>query len=324
MNDTIESALGARVAEHPQVRVLLPRVDRALDELLSVLGDRLGAHGPLELEHEPGADRLDDRGRAALFAVLGIVEVAVAWASTSATVPPPGCVGTRVPEQALLRHQHAGRARAADELVRRQEHRVLVREVPVGAVLAAAFIRSARRAGRREVPERERAVTVEQRASPRPRPADAGDVRRGREAADLQRAVAWRRARARACARSMRPSSSSSMITTSAMTVAPGQLVPVVLVGADEHDRPLVRGDRAPRAVARVEIGRDAQVQDVDQLVDRAGRAGAAEDHRVVVAAADALADDLARVLAEPRGLAARCPRSRCGCSRRAASPRRG
>ena len=49
-----------------------PRCDRALDEVVLALADRVGADGLLELEHEPGADRLDDRRRAALLAVLGV------------------------------------------------------------------------------------------------------------------------------------------------------------------------------------------------------------------------------------------------------------
>ena len=56
---------------------------------------------------------------------------------------------------------------------------------------------------------------------------------------------------------------------------------------------------------ARSRSGGQADVEDVDQLVDRAGRARAAEDHRVVVAGAHAVADDLARVLAVARRLPA-------------------
>ena len=54
--------------------------------------------------------------------------------------------------------------------------------------------------------------------------------------------------------------------------LAPGQLVGVVLERPDEHHRPLVGRDRAAEVVAVVEVGREAQVEDADQLVDRAGR----------------------------------------------------
>ena len=52
-------------------------VDRAAEEVLLVRADRLDAHRLLELEHQAGADRLDDRGRAALLALRRVVEVAV-------------------------------------------------------------------------------------------------------------------------------------------------------------------------------------------------------------------------------------------------------
>src|SRR5690606_8448667 len=65
------------VAEDVEVGALLPARDRAVDEALLARADRLRAHRFLELKHEPRADRLEDRGRSALFAVLWIVEVAV-------------------------------------------------------------------------------------------------------------------------------------------------------------------------------------------------------------------------------------------------------
>jgi hypothetical protein len=67
----------------------------------------------------------------------------------------------------------------------------------------------------------------------------------------------------------------------------PGQLVGVVLEGADEHHRP------------RRRVGGQVQPQDAQQLVDGAGGARAGEDHRVLVAAADGVADELAGLLAQ-------------------------
>ncbi len=43
--------------------------DRAAHEALLAVADHVGADGLLELEDQAGADRLDDRRRAALFAV---------------------------------------------------------------------------------------------------------------------------------------------------------------------------------------------------------------------------------------------------------------
>src|SRR6185503_4047522 len=62
-------APGFLVSEDADVRVFAPDVDGALDERLLARADRLGADRFLELEDEAGADRLDDRRRAALFAM---------------------------------------------------------------------------------------------------------------------------------------------------------------------------------------------------------------------------------------------------------------
>ena len=74
--------------------------------------------------------------------------------------------------------------------------------------------------------------------------------------------------------------------------LAPGQFVGVVLERADEHDRPLVCRDVRAQVVAVVELGRQAQPEDADELVDRPGGAGAGEDDGVVVGAADRVVDE--------------------------------
>ena len=51
--------------------------------------------------------------------------------------------------------------------------------------------------------------------------------------------------------------------------LAPRQLVAVVLVRPDEDERPLVERDVRAQGVAVVEVVRDPQVEDVDELVDR-------------------------------------------------------
>ena len=70
--------LGVGVAEDPQVRVAAPRRERAADEGPLPPADLLGADRLLEREHEPGADRLDDRRRAGLLAVGRVGAVACA------------------------------------------------------------------------------------------------------------------------------------------------------------------------------------------------------------------------------------------------------
>ena len=135
---------------------------------------------------------------------------------------------------------------------------------------------------------------------------DPGDVRRRREAADLERAVGvCGRAPPRGRPRSMWPSASSSIDHDVGDRLAPRQLVGVVLVRADEHDRPLARRDLPAQVVALVEVGREAQVETSMSLLIGAGRARAAEDDDVVVGAADRVADDPPRVLAEAGGLEA-------------------
>ena len=50
--------------------------------------------------------------------------------------------------------------------------------------------------------------------------------------------------------------------------LAPRQLVAVMLERADEHDRPLVGGDLRAQSVTLVELGREAQAEHRDELVD--------------------------------------------------------
>src|SRR5436190_7856326 len=63
------------VAEDPDRRLGGPGGHRALNEVLLVATDRLDTDRLLQVEHEPGPDRLDDRGRAALFAVLRVGQI---------------------------------------------------------------------------------------------------------------------------------------------------------------------------------------------------------------------------------------------------------
>ncbi len=85
--------------------------------------------------------------------------------------------------------------------------------------------------------------------------------------------------------------------------LAPGQLVGVMLVRADEDHRPLGVRDAPGQLVPLVQPGRDAQFQDADELVHRGGDAGSAEDDEIVIGAADGVADDLPGLLAQPGSL---------------------
>jgi hypothetical protein len=87
--------------------------------------------------------------------------------------------------------------------------------------------------------------------------------------------------------------------------LTPGQLVGVVLVRADEHHRPRLGRDVAAQVMGVLKPAGDAQAEDADELVDRPGAARSGEDDDGVLVAADGVADDRARVLAQPGGLQA-------------------
>ena len=89
--------------------------------------------------------------------------------------------------------------------------------------------------------------------------------------------------------------------------LAPGQLVAVVLVRPDEHDRTLAGGHLGGQVVAVVEVGRDADLEAVEELVDGPRRSGSREQDDVVLRRrADRLADDPPGILAEAGRLEAR------------------
>ena len=143
------------------------------------------AHGGLEPEHQARADRLHDGGRAALLAVLDVGQVDVLDGVDVRDRPAARHRRHAVAEQLPARHEHARRPRPADELVGRDEHRVLRRErVAVGVHLD----RHVRRRGR-EVEEGQRPVLVEEARDPARVGHDPGHVRRRRERPDLQRAI---------------------------------------------------------------------------------------------------------------------------------------
>ncbi len=134
---------------------------------------------------------------------------------------------------------------------------------------------------------------------------DAGDVRRGREGADLEGAggillQSFSQDRQRDV-----PVEVLGDDDDVGDRLAPRQLVGVVLVGADEDDRPGLRRDVPAEVMGVLEGAGDAQAEDPDELVDgtRAPRAG--EDDDGVLVAADGVADDRPGILAQPGGLQA-------------------
>ena len=112
-------------------------------------------------------------------------------------------------------------------------------------------------------------------------------------------------------ARSMRPSASSPIVTTSAMDSRHGSSLLWCSYGPMKTSGRSSSGMCERRRVAVVEVVGDAQVEDVDELVDRRGHARSAEDHRVIGRAADGVADDPPRLLAEAAGLEPRPRRLR-------------
>ena len=136
------------------------RSQRVLPQLLFPRLDQVGADGLLEGEDQPGPDGLDDGRGAALLAGDRVVEVAVPERVDERDRAAARRGRDRVADQLAADDQDAGGLRAADELVRRQEHRVLV---VTGARGAVAHPDRHVRPGGGVVPERQRAVRVQQR-----------------------------------------------------------------------------------------------------------------------------------------------------------------
>ena len=82
--------LEPRIAQDPEPWIGRPGGERAPDEPVLELGDRLRAHVLPQCEDEPRTDGLDDAGRAGLLAVDGVGEVRLSALRDVLTVPPPG------------------------------------------------------------------------------------------------------------------------------------------------------------------------------------------------------------------------------------------
>ena len=293
--------LGIEVAEHLDIRIRRPCCDGPPDEVLLMRPDDLGADRLFQLEHQTRADRLDDRRRAAFLAVHGIGDVVVLLGVDVGDGATADDVGDGVGQQLATHDEHAGRAGTPDELVRGQEHGVVVGK---GVLVAAgAHVDVDVRSGRRVVPEREGAVLVQQLRNPVGVRDDAGHVAGGAERGNAQRAIA---VFVQPCLEVCQIDMAVSVLVDGddvGDRLAPRELIAVVLERADEHHGTIAGRDGVVESVAPVEVGGDAQVEDADQLVDGACRAGAGEDDAGVVVTVDGIADDPSRVLAQAGGL---------------------
>ena len=193
---------------------------------------RIAAHadGLLEPEDEAGPDRLDDRRRAALLAVLDVVEVDVLGRVDVGDGAAAGHRGDAVAEEVAAGDQDAGRAGSADELVGRDEDGVLrveggvvggggSRPVPPsacgaggGAISISTYGAAAAKSQNESAPWRWSSTEMARVSDRMPVTFDAAEklpILSGRSA--CRTSSASRRAR------SIRPSASSGIVTTSAI-----------------------------------------------------------------------------------------------------------
>jgi hypothetical protein len=164
----------------------LQPVHRVGHDLLLALPHRVDAHGVLELHRECGLDRLEEAWRSGVLARLDVVEegVLAPWIGPRDRAA-PRFVGHRVVVQRAIEDHHARRARTAEELVRREEHRI---ERGLGIARGVHVDRNVwRRCG--EVDDRDPTRTAHQSRHLVVRREDAGHVRAGAERADLERAL---------------------------------------------------------------------------------------------------------------------------------------
>ena len=87
--------------------------------------------------------------------------------------------------------------------------------------------------------------------------------------------------------------------------LAPGQLVGVVLIGANKNHRSLLRQNKAVQVRIIREAFGQAQVQHVNQLVHRRRSARSAEDHFIFGGTVHCLPDNLAGLLTKQGSLGA-------------------
>ncbi len=113
------------IAEQLDALVCAPALERPADQLLLAGLDALHADAALEFERQRGLQRLQHARRAGAFALLDVGdEVLVFGTHVRHRAAAAHARRQFAVVQALVEDQHAARAGAAQELVRRQEHRV--------------------------------------------------------------------------------------------------------------------------------------------------------------------------------------------------------
>ena len=77
----------------------------------------------------------------------------------------------------------------------------------------------------------------------------------------------------------------------------PRQFIAVMLIRADEDDRPFCRRDGLAQFVPLVQIRRNTKIQDSDQSIYRSRTAGASKDDDIVVVRTKSVVNDLSSLL---------------------------
>ena len=258
-------------------------------KLVLAVADLVAADLLLQREHEPGTDRLDDAGRATLLADGGVGVVDVFGRADEQDRSAARHRRYLVSKQRALGDQDTRCPGATDELMGRDEHRVLVGEVPIRDRRRRVHVDREVRSRSRVVEAGERAMPVKGDRDPVHVAHDSRHVRRGGEAADLDGAPGVAAQFVLELGEIDRAGGVLADRDEISRRLSPREFVGVVLVGPDEHHRPVPWIQR----------------QQAAQLVDRAGRAGAAEDDHVIFAAVHRLVDDAAGLLAQRGGPAA-------------------
>jgi len=254
--------------------------------------DQVEADRLLEGEGQAGPDRAHDVRGAALLAMFDVVQIGAAPGMDVAHRASARDGRHWVAQHVAAHREHPRTARAADELVRAEDHGVLVvQRVPArtgghGDVDV--------RGGRRVVPTGQGAVRVQQGGDPGGVTEHPGDIARRAEGADPDRpgSVLVQQRIERLERDPTGPVQGDDDHVGERL--APRHLVGMVLVRPDE-DHGAVLGRRAGPALGAESQGdplsRGAQAEDSDQLVERARRPGSAEDHRGLVVPAHSAAD---------------------------------
>ncbi len=87
--------------------------------------------------------------------------------------------------------------------------------------------------------------------------------------------------------------------------LAPRQFIAVMLIRADEDDRPFCRRDGFTQLVPLIQICRNTKIQNSDQSIYRSRTAGAGKDDHIVVVSTESIVDDLSSFLSQSGGLQA-------------------